>query len=134
MDAALAVPHPTEANKTLWDARLERGPFTGSDSFDRHSVSELVADLTEEELVAETEEIPVAPLGSGSDYTVMLQRLGVSILSASWEFTSQLLSLRSQAPIWALDRHYLTQCIIITPFMTPRLGRRNTQIPGSTNM
>jgi N-acetylated-alpha-linked acidic dipeptidase len=77
MEAALAVPHPTEANKTLWDARLERGPFIGSQNFDRHSVSEVVVDLMEEELAAEREDIPVMPLGSGSDYTVMLQRLGV---------------------------------------------------------
>jgi len=133
MDAALSVPHPTEANKTLWDARLERGPFTGSENFDRHSVSGLVAERTREELVTESEEIPVGPLGSGSDYTVMLQRLGVCILFLVQDTKFSIL-FRSQAPIWASDRRYLTRYITTTLFMTPKRGKRNTRILGSINM
>jgi N-acetylated-alpha-linked acidic dipeptidase len=78
MEAAQSVQHPTDANKTLWDARLERGPFTAPAWQDRLAESEFVRERTEQELLAEQEEIPVSPLGSGSDYTVMLQRLGVA--------------------------------------------------------
>ena len=72
----MSVPHPTQPNMTLWDARLEKGPFTGPALADEQ-ISEVVQERMEEEASVEQAEIPVLALGSGSDYTVMLQRLGV---------------------------------------------------------
>ena len=70
---ALDVPHPTQANKTLWDARNDLGPHYG----------ELDADFAASYETAEVRRnalsTGVYPLGSGSDYTVFLQRLGVSL-------------------------------------------------------
>lgn len=77
MDAAMSVPHPKNPNLTLWDARLERGPFTGP-AFANDPISELVQERMEAETSVEQDDIPVNALGSGSDYTVMLQRLGIA--------------------------------------------------------
>jgi N-acetylated-alpha-linked acidic dipeptidase len=82
--AAIDIPHPTDANRTLWDAKDDVGPFTGPIDKDvlnaqREAEAELKA-------VSST---GVSPLGSGSDYTVFLQRLGVRTSS----FTHAWLSL-----------------------------------------
>ena len=72
-DAALAVPHPIDPTKTLWDARHDTGPFDGD-------VDEEVMDLfvqEREDLVLGDLELPA--LGSGSDFTPFLQHLGVCI-------------------------------------------------------
>ncbi|KAF9265384.1 Zn-dependent exopeptidase [Marasmius fiardii PR-910] len=74
---ALDVPHPTIQKKTLWDAREDQGPFSGPSE-------SMVADIefiqNYEKKLKETRSLStgVGPLGSGSDYTVFLQRLGVS--------------------------------------------------------
>lgn len=78
MEAAMSVKHPTDANRTLWDARLDRGPYIDPAWQDREDNNEAVEQKAEAELLAEQEHIPVFPLGSGSDYTVMLQRLGIA--------------------------------------------------------
>jgi N-acetylated-alpha-linked acidic dipeptidase len=74
---ALDVPHPTEPGKTLWDARDDVGPFSppnGSLSGNMTIDSEYLARYEMESAAAKE----IGPLGSGSDYTVFLQRLGVS--------------------------------------------------------
>ncbi|KAG8776309.1 hypothetical protein FRC16_004557, partial [Serendipita sp. 398] len=78
MNAAIAVPHPHNSSKTLWDARLEKGPFPPPSSVAGLDLSELVLEKLAEEQAIEQADIPVNPLGSGSDYTVMLQRLGIA--------------------------------------------------------
>lgn len=78
-ETALSVDHPTQVNKTLWDARNDKGPFGSPEDFTVPNVSELVELQAQQESVVEQAELPVHPLGSGSDYTVMLQRLGVSL-------------------------------------------------------
>ncbi|KAG8832874.1 hypothetical protein FRC17_000444 [Serendipita sp. 399] len=78
MNAAISVPHPYDSTKTLWDARLDHGPFTGPNTAADSGVSELVLERLAEERDVEEAEIPVRALGSGSDYTVMLQRLGIA--------------------------------------------------------
>ncbi|KAG8822839.1 hypothetical protein FRC19_005139 [Serendipita sp. 401] len=78
MNAAIAVPHPHNSSKTLWDARLEKGPFPLPSSVAGLDLSELVLEKLAEEQAIEQADIPVNPLGSGSDYTVMLQRLGIA--------------------------------------------------------
>lgn len=67
------IPHPTTANRTLWDAHYESGKLFGE-----HIEPELLA-MHEEEMRA-ADSLGVNPLGSGSDYTVFLQRLGVRVL------------------------------------------------------
>jgi N-acetylated-alpha-linked acidic dipeptidase len=69
-DTAEAVPHPTLANKTLWDARLDEGPFKeeGEHIHNCRGSAVVVERMREEARVISTE-LPVLPLGSGSDYT-----------------------------------------------------------------
>ena len=67
-EAADDIPHPTDANRTLWDAGSEVGPY-----FDPS-----FRDIRDSNSMADT--LGVGVLGSGSDYTVFLQHLGVSYL------------------------------------------------------
>ncbi|KAK0468417.1 Zn-dependent exopeptidase [Desarmillaria tabescens] len=75
---ALDIPHPTIPGKKLWDARDDEGPFRD----DTLSVN-MTADVNvlmdyQSKKKAKTElDTGVLPLGSGSDYTVFLQRLGI---------------------------------------------------------
>ncbi|KAF5363622.1 hypothetical protein D9756_000320 [Leucocoprinus leucothites] len=86
-ETAQDISHPTEANRTLWDARNDDGILL-------ESASSLVADAirvaqTELEVaIAAADDLGVSPLGSGSDYTVFLQRNGVP--SANEGFSSTL--------------------------------------------
>jgi N-acetylated-alpha-linked acidic dipeptidase len=75
-ETAKRVPHPTLDGRTLWDARTDRGKFYGnlsSEDIERVN-AEVDAEITGNELSS------VRPLGSGSDYTVFLQRIGVRLL------------------------------------------------------
>ncbi|KAJ8473913.1 hypothetical protein ONZ45_g16122 [Pleurotus djamor] len=74
---ALDVPHPTQPGKTLWDSRSDVGPFSGN----------LSQPIVEESSRKRTSSL-IPPLGSGSDYTVFLQRLGVSSVDQGFGFTS----------------------------------------------
>ena len=69
--SAQDVPHPTDPSRTLWDARLDEGPFSGPAD---PEFMEIYQSMQSKK--ASVTGIP--PLGSGSDYTVFLQRLGVS--------------------------------------------------------
>ncbi|KAI0321954.1 Zn-dependent exopeptidase [Amylostereum chailletii] len=74
---ALELPHPTDPSRTLWDARDDKGPLFG-----KHIDDELLA--MEIETKAASDSVGVRPLGSGSDYTVFLQRLGVASLDSGF--------------------------------------------------
>jgi N-acetylated-alpha-linked acidic dipeptidase len=63
------IPHPTDPKRTLWDATGDRGQLFGENDEVDSSRAE-----TEPE---DVDDIGVRPLGSGSDYTVFLQHLGV---------------------------------------------------------
>lgn len=65
------VPHPTQPGKSLWDATKDSGILHGH-------VDEEVLQMFEEEL-AQADNLGVTPLGSGSDYTVFLQHIGVCL-------------------------------------------------------
>ncbi|KAJ6539630.1 hypothetical protein B0H19DRAFT_1179879 [Mycena capillaripes] len=67
-EAALEIPHPTSPGRTLWDARLDNGPYAG-ETVDSESLSAAAA-------MADNPGIP--PLGSGSDFTPFLQMIGVA--------------------------------------------------------
>ncbi|KAG8908851.1 hypothetical protein FRB99_003091, partial [Tulasnella sp. 403] len=69
IQAATDLPHPTDANRTLLDARNDAGKLTGpaGGSHPKKPKRPLGQYDT-----------GVRPLGSGSDYTVFLQRIGVA--------------------------------------------------------
>ncbi|THH30685.1 hypothetical protein EUX98_g3498 [Antrodiella citrinella] len=69
--AAEKVPHPTKPGLTLWDAKKDTGVLYGE-----HIDAEALKMYEEESQNAD--ELGVSPLGSGSDYTVFLQRIGVA--------------------------------------------------------
>ncbi|KAH9843828.1 Zn-dependent exopeptidase [Rhodofomes roseus] len=74
--AAETVAHPTKPGLTLWDARNDQGPLFGrtGDHFD----VEAKANYEDELAQMAVDELGVGVLGSGSDYTVFLQRIGVA--------------------------------------------------------
>jgi len=76
---ALDVAHPTVAGKTLWDATLDDGPFKDlwhNNTIDADFLENYNLELERHKMKAQKTQ--VLPLGSGSDYTVFLQRLGVA--------------------------------------------------------
>ncbi|KAG8988073.1 hypothetical protein FRB90_002974 [Tulasnella sp. 427] len=82
--AAIDLPHPTDANRTLWDARQDSGTYTGPKAphLSGRSLEEIGADHFAEQLLmeefAKPDNLNIRPLGSGSDYTVFLQRIGIA--------------------------------------------------------
>ncbi|KAI0375832.1 Zn-dependent exopeptidase [Pilatotrama ljubarskyi] len=74
--AALEVAHPTDPSRTLWDARTDEGPFEGAmdEAFGANYEREKAGKARREG----KEEVGIPPLGSGSDFTPFLQRLGVA--------------------------------------------------------
>ncbi|KAF5388129.1 hypothetical protein D9615_000480 [Tricholomella constricta] len=86
---ALDIPHPTLEGKTLWDARNDEGPFKGIEG--HNSNLTIDADFIEAYNAAQRDlrasKTGVSPLGSGSDYTVFLQRLGVASSDEGFGFT-----------------------------------------------
>lgn len=88
---ASSLPHPTDANRTMWDARYDTGPFDGPGplppkeaAFGASGVENGADHVTAMELRAAMDADPIStgvfPLGSGSDFTVFLQRIGVRLL------------------------------------------------------
>ena len=59
---ASTIPHPTDPNRTLWDMRDDRGPFSGP-------IALAIQKLFEEPLAVGSG-TGIGALGSGSDYTV----------------------------------------------------------------
>lgn len=100
-DTATAVPHPTLANKTLWDARLDEGPYKkGGKNLHGYRDSAVVMEGMREQAWVISEELPVTPLGSGSDYT------GICLISDRCSGTDAPKSCYSDlvwpVPTWAL--------------------------------
>ncbi|KAI0353024.1 Zn-dependent exopeptidase [Trametes cingulata] len=73
--AALDVAHPTDPARTLWDAREDEGPFEGA--WDAEFAEMYRGERVGVERRGK-EEVGIPPLGSGSDFTPFLQRLGVA--------------------------------------------------------
>ncbi|KAF6762612.1 vacuolar protein sorting-associated protein 70 [Ephemerocybe angulata] len=74
-NAALDVPHPTKPELTLWDARNDEGPFSGNTS---KLLEDEPAYYGTGAMISNAPDAEIFPLGSGSDYTVFLQRIGVA--------------------------------------------------------
>ncbi|GJE84351.1 Zn-dependent exopeptidase [Phanerochaete sordida] len=79
--AAQDVPHPTDAGRTLWDARSDLGPFTNglvdADALQVYNASRRT----------QSKSTGIAPLGSGSDFTAFLQRLGIAAMDQAFTDT-----------------------------------------------
>ncbi|KAF8631539.1 hypothetical protein AX15_002295 [Amanita polypyramis BW_CC] len=82
--SAIDIPHPTKPGKTLWDAREDKGPFTMGTEIDE----EYTNANSQVENIKWSSDTGVLPLGSGSDFTVFLQRLGVASTDEGFKFTS----------------------------------------------
>jgi len=91
-DIAEELPHPTDKGRTLWDATNDVGKLFGLMGHANVSVKEEVKAIRAMEF-SKADNLGVSPLGSGSDYTVFLQRNGVStttkfdvIVMTIWSF------------------------------------------------
>lgn len=123
-----AIAHPTDANRTLWDATKDVGKYTGT-------MEEVAAETwAAEELMKSKDSLGVGALGSGSDYTVFLQHLGVRSVHAnvSWQvYLSDMVIHR-----WLVLRLHTrlrspTQCTTTTVCLTRRDGRSSMAIQDS---
>lgn len=125
--AALEIPHPTQANKTLWDAKNDQGSFTHGQA---HPDS-LAA--YEARLMSESASTGIGPLGSGSDFTAFLQRLGVSHTT---RFINMRVIVSARLRVWikASRQRLPMRCTTITPFMIHRGGKSCMPTPASIAM
>ncbi|KAG6332167.1 hypothetical protein ID866_6926 [Astraeus odoratus] len=73
--SAQDIPHPTEVGKTLWDAQHDHGPYTGAQDAEFAEMWAQKNKITEKAIQSS---VAISPLGSGSDFTVFLQRLGIA--------------------------------------------------------
>lgn len=124
---ALEVPHPTIKGKALWDARNDDGPFGGIEFSNMTVDAELMEAYTASKLESESFNIGISPLGSGSDYTVFLQRLGVCFVSSYTERPSMFSSrLRVLIKDSGSPRRMLSTITIQS--MTLNVSKRSTLI------
>jgi len=75
--AALDIPHPTKDGLSLWDATQDTGELFGNTTDGQISTVDSEALEVYNAQYANLDELGVGVLGSGSDYTVFLQRIGV---------------------------------------------------------
>jgi N-acetylated-alpha-linked acidic dipeptidase len=78
-DTAEEIAHPSKEGRTLWDARFDTGTLFGD-----HIDKEVLA--MHEEFKTDGS-LGVGALGSGSDYTVFLQHIGVASSQAAFQST-----------------------------------------------
>ena len=76
-DTAEELPHLTDKGRTLWDATNDDGKLFGLMGHANVSAKKAIRAME----LAQADNIGVSPLGSGSDYTVFLQRIGVSSMT-----------------------------------------------------
>ncbi|KAL1740279.1 Zn-dependent exopeptidase [Schizophyllum fasciatum] len=68
--AAVDLPHPTDKHRTLWDAHFDKGDYEGQVDVEVQALHDARA--------AGAGDVGIGLLGSGSDYTAFVQRLGVA--------------------------------------------------------
>ncbi|KAF9053208.1 hypothetical protein BJ165DRAFT_1338917 [Panaeolus papilionaceus] len=80
--AAQEISHPNVAGKTLWDAMNDEGPFKGALATSKLNVSiidpEYLRMYDTAQMERKSSDTGVFALGSGTDHTAFLQRLGVA--------------------------------------------------------
>jgi hypothetical protein len=120
--SALDIPHPTAVGKTLWDAQNDNGPLSLQNGIVDPQFLQAVEAAEARHLAAKN--IIVGPLGSGSDFTVFLQRIGVRPHSLACAHVTELLEKHR---LLARLRHSAvppsTQCTIIILSMTAKGSR-----------
>uniref|UniRef100_A0A8H7Y1D9 Zn-dependent exopeptidase n=1 Tax=Psilocybe cubensis TaxID=181762 RepID=A0A8H7Y1D9_PSICU len=84
-ETAQQIPHPTDEGRTLWDARHDSGTLFGILNGTYEIKQEAIA-IREMEIAA-ADYVGVSPLGSGSDYTVFLQRSGIPSTNGGFSST-----------------------------------------------
>lgn len=83
-ETAEDIPHPTIKGRTLWQARFDSGTLSGpvdpeiQQMYDEEFGQYLNGpEIFENGSPVRSEYVGVSPLGSGSDYTIFLDRIGV---------------------------------------------------------
>ncbi|KAJ2931755.1 hypothetical protein H1R20_g5499, partial [Candolleomyces eurysporus] len=90
---ALDVPHPTKPGLTLWDSRKDDGPFRGvptecsNTTYPTAQLNDKVIYFGNGSLISEAPAADIPALGSGSDYTVFLQRIGIASTDQGFGYT-----------------------------------------------
>ncbi|KAH0587664.1 hypothetical protein H2248_006431 [Termitomyces sp. 'cryptogamus'] len=84
-ETALKISHPTTEGKNLWDAKDDEGPFQPASYFTIDTDFLWSYTATQQKLRAS--KTGISPLGSGSDFTVFLQRIGVASSSEGFGST-----------------------------------------------
>ncbi|EEB89988.1 hypothetical protein MPER_11864 [Moniliophthora perniciosa FA553] len=92
---ALDLPHPTTPGKSLWDARDDDGPFHGPD-FSARVDTEFTRRYEESKRQRRNAATGIEPLGSGSDFSVFLQRLGRPVFLN--HFKAKTLTVHTKVP------------------------------------
>jgi len=75
------IAHPTAFNRTLWDARKDHGTYFGN--LGQEEIDKLLEAENES-----SDGLGVGTLGSGSDFTVFLQRIGIASLQMGFSGTA----------------------------------------------
>ncbi|EPQ59121.1 Zn-dependent exopeptidase [Gloeophyllum trabeum ATCC 11539] len=75
------ITHPTDPQRTLWDATTDNGPFEGE------ADAEFTKMYESEQSTREKYQTGISPLGSGSDFTAFLQHLGIASSDQGFGFT-----------------------------------------------
>ena len=119
--AALDVPHPSDPERTLWDARQDGGPFHGGMDTD------VMDEFMDQRKSFVESDLDIPPLGSGSDYTPFLQYLGVS--SPGIYAVNHAPKTDSRLPVWTRASPLLSTMprTTTTLYTIPRGGKRFTQ-------
>ncbi|KAJ6515539.1 Zn-dependent exopeptidase [Mycena sanguinolenta] len=86
LDTARDVPHPAIPGKTLFDAQYDNGPISIPES---HADLDFVAAYEAAEAHRQHANGLLAPLGSGSDFTVFLEHLGIASSAEGFGHTPQ---------------------------------------------
>ena len=127
------LPHPTDKGRTLWDATNDDGKLFGLMGHANVSVKEEVKAIRALGF-AKADNIGVSPLGSGSDYTVFLQRNGVGSMTRSDLIVDDNMDFccpRYPVPTVDSAPPFMIPSIITTPSLTLKDGRNYTAIQAS---
>ena len=75
--AALDLPHPTDKDRTLWDAHFDKGDYKGEVDAEVEAMFDAKAAGVDGAHTPRADDTGVGFLGSGSDFTAFVQRIGV---------------------------------------------------------
>lgn len=124
--AAEDVPHPTKPGLSLWDATKDSGVFAGE-------VKSEILEMYEAEM-QQADDLGVTPLGSGSDYTVFLQRIGVRFSCAIDHSKVLMKGFRLPVPMVVSVVPRTIRLTTTIPYMIPSDGKNYMVILDSSVM